>query len=186
MRPVTCNLKPVTSKGLTLLEIIIVIVVLGVAIPPLLNMWVDISWRSVRSEALADASFYAQELMEEIKSKRYDEKTAAPWTDTSNFGAAYDGENSGNRNTFDDADDFVNCTDATVINPSSGYSRSASVEYARLNTASNTWEGCGSQICQPSSNCTACNECCYKRITISVSRPNLTSDVNLVTIVSAH
>lgn len=186
MRPATSNMKPVTSKGITLIEMIVVIVVLGIAIPPLLNMWADVSWRSSRSETLADASFYTQELMEEIKTKRFDEKTSGPWTNTSGFGATADGENSGNRSTFDDVDDFVNCADTTVINPASGYSRSVSVDYARLNAFSNTWEGCGSQICQPSGDCAACNECCYKRVTVSVSRANPAVDANMVTIVSAH
>ena len=47
---------------------------MGVAIPPLMTMWADTAWRSGKAESSADAGFYAQELMEEIKTKAYDEK----------------------------------------------------------------------------------------------------------------
>lgn len=171
-------------KAVTLIEMIVVIVVLGVAIPPLLNMWADVSWRSVRSETLADASFYAQGLMEEIKSKRYDEKTAAPWTNSAGFGAASDGENAGNKTTFDDVDDFIGCTDPEVTTPASGYNRSVSVVYTILNA--NTWTDGGVTSCQAVNNCTALEECCYKHIKVSVSRANAAQEVSLDTIISSH
>lgn len=63
-----------SKKGFTLMEMLAVIVLMGAAIPPLLTMWADIAWRSGRTEAIADAQFYAQELMEEIKSKSFDER----------------------------------------------------------------------------------------------------------------
>lgn len=180
--------KPYTIKGLTLIEMVVVIVVLGVAIPPLLTMWADVAWRSSRAEALGDVSFYAQELMEEIKTKSYDEKSSAPWTNSAGFGAVSDGENAGNKTTFDDVDDFMGATDPAVTTPASGYTRAASVEYARLNSANNTWIGCGAnQICQQNvTTCANCDECCYKHIRVSVSYANTTQDVSLDTIISAH
>ncbi|MFH0790598.1 MAG: type II secretion system protein [Candidatus Omnitrophota bacterium] len=178
------------KKGITLIEMVTVIVVLAVSIPILLTTWADIAWRSSRSEVLADAAFYAQELMEEIKTRRYDEMTVSPWTSAANFGSEA-GENRNNKNTFDDIDDFVtsgpaSCTDPSVLTPAGGYTRSVSVDYVRLNLS--TWESCGSLLaCGAATTCTGCNECCYKRITVTVSRTdNLVRNVNLVTIMSAH
>lgn len=169
-------MKQCKQKGLTIIELVVVIVVLGLAIPPLLTSWANIGWRFVRSESLADATFYAQELMEEIKSKRFDEKTVSPWTSSIDFG--YDtGENGNNKDTFNDADDFVttgtrSCTDPLVIAPATSYSRSVTVDYVTLST--NTWI--------PSASPTN-----FKRVRVSVSHSRgLVKDVTLVTIVSAY
>jgi type II secretory pathway pseudopilin PulG len=61
----------ISQSGITLIEMIAVIVVVGLAIPAILLMWQDLSFRSGRAEVIAQATFYAQELMEEIKSKRF-------------------------------------------------------------------------------------------------------------------
>ncbi|MBU2437380.1 MAG: type II secretion system GspH family protein, partial [Candidatus Omnitrophica bacterium] len=95
------------KRAITLIEIIAVIVVLAIAIPTLSIMLVNASWSSARSEALADAAIYAQELMEEIKSKRFDENASSPWSSTLGVDSA---ESSSDRTTFDDVDDFVGCT----------------------------------------------------------------------------
>ena len=172
------------AKGLTLIEMVAMIVVLGIAIPPLLTNWADIAWRSARSESLADASFYAQELMEEIKSKRYDENGSAPWTPSTSFSATDPGESKANSATFDDIDDFVGCTDPLVTAPVTGYSRLANIDYVRLNGSA--WQGCVAGPCN-STNCTLCNACCYKRITVTVSRTdNIGGSASLTTIVSTH
>ena len=174
------------NTGLTLIEMVAMIVVLGIAIPPLLTNWGDIAWRSARSESLADASFYAQELMEEIKSKRYDENSSSPWTASTGFSATDAGESKANSATFDDIDDFVGCADSLVTAPAAGYSRLANIDYVRLNGTA--WQGCAAvNPCVAPTNCSACNECCYKRITVTASRTdNIGGSAGLTTIVSAH
>lgn len=168
--------------GITLIEMVSVIVILGVSIPVLLRVWTDVAWRSSRSEVIADATFFAEQLMEEIKSKRFDENSETPWTNSADFGPE-SGESSANADTFDDVDDFVGCTDTRVTTPATRYTRSVSVEYYRLNAS--TWEGCGSITCVSAVNCASCNECCYKRIVVTVSRDdNLVKDVKLATLVS--
>lgn len=175
-------MKLVIGKGITLIEMVSIIVILGLSIPVLLRVWSDVAWRSSRSEVITDATFYAQQLMEEIKSKRFDENSETPWTNSVNFGPDT-GEAANDADTFDDVDDFVGCTDARVTTPATGYTRSASVEYYRLNA--NTWEACGSVTCSSATDCTNCNECCYKRIVVTVSRnDNLVKDVKLATLVS--
>lgn len=179
-------MRPVTSKGLTLIEIIVVIVVLGLAIPPLLNMWANVAWRSGRSEALADAAFYIQELMEEIKTKRFDENTTSPWSTNLGIDNTTKGlDNATNetiaaRSNWDDIDDFHNATDI----PATGYNRTVSIRYVILNTTN--WQACPSATCGAIINCTSCNECCYKQVTVSVSGRGLTNDTAMTTIISTH
>lgn len=172
-------------RGMTLIELVIVIVILGVSIPVLLRMWADVGWRSSRSEMIADATFYAQQLMEEIKSKRFDENEDSPWTSSANFGPD-SGESSADKDTFDDIDDFAGCTDTEVTTPASKFSRSVAIEYYRLNAS--TWEACGGAVvCSNVTDCTNCNECCYKRIVVTVSHSdNLVKDVKLATLVTGY
>lgn len=141
-----------------------VILVLGLTIPVLLTMWADVSWRSARSEQLADATFYAQQLMEEIKSKKFVDPEDPTNTALGPNGEIYP--------LFDDVDDFNGCADSSVTTPASGFTRSGVVDYVTL--SGTTWIPSGSST--P-----------YKRITVSVSRTdNLVSDVSLVTIVSSN
>lgn len=173
------------TRGITLIEMVAVIVVLGIAIPPLLTSFADIAWRSGRAESMADGSFYAQELMEEVKSKAFDENSIRPFTSSSGFSSAEPGESKANASTFDDVDDFVGSTDAAVSSPATGYSRSVGVDYVRLN--SSAWTACGAVTCTASTDCLTCAACCYKRITVTVSRSdNQLPPTSETTIVSAH
>jgi hypothetical protein len=164
---------------------IVVIVVLGTAIPVLLSVWANVAWRASRSEAIADASFYGEELMEWVKAKKFDEKTDAPWTNSAAFGVDA-GESSADMDTFDDVDDFVNASDTRVTRSPGGYRRSVTVEYVYLNTAPNpdAWTSCGTVTCAAVTDCSACTQCCYKRITVTVwHTANLIGNVTLTTIV---
>ena len=59
------------EKAMTLIEMAVIIVVIGIAIPVLMRMWSDVAIRSADSETLSDATFLAQELMEQIRSKKF-------------------------------------------------------------------------------------------------------------------
>lgn len=158
-----------SNKGLTIIELVVVIVVLGLAIPPLLTMWANVAWRSAASELLADSTFYAQQLMEEIKSKNFVDPD-----DPNNTNIGINGtENSNDRTTFDDVDDFVGCTDTSVTAPDTGYTRSAAVSYVTLNVS--TWD----EVPSGTSN--------YKRITVTVSRSSGSAiPVSLTALISSH
>lgn len=163
------------AKGITLIEMVAVIVVLGVAIPPLLTMWADVAWRASRSEALADATFYAQELMEEIKSKRFVDPE-----DPTNTALGSNGETYPN---FDDIDDFNNYSVSI-----SGYNCCVTVDYLTLNGS--VWQGnCNPNnptTCTPAT-CVSANATDYKRVIVRVSRSdNLIRDITLITMVSAE
>ena len=105
---------------------VVIIVVMGLAIPALLNNWADLSWRSVQSEIIADETFYAQALLEEIKSKEFvdpdypDDQALGP-----NSGETYP--------YFDDVDDYNGFDNTTA-----GFRRTVAVDYANL--TSSTWQ----------------------------------------------
>ena len=162
----------IPQSGITLIEMIAVIVVVGLAIPAILLMWQDLSFRSGRAEVIAQASFYAQELMEEIKSKNFADPNQTPV-----FGPE-SGE--GGRSNYDDVDDFNGYSDT-----SAGYTRCVTVDYVELSAG--TWTGnctpanptdCNSPTCNPG------DVTDYKRIRVLVSHQF--GNASLVTIVSGY
>jgi type II secretory pathway pseudopilin PulG len=178
-----------SRSGVTLIELVVIIVVLGLAIPVLLTNWANVAWRSVRSEGMTESAFFAQELLEEMRSKRFDEQTIFPWTDPASFSSADPGENKNDRRTFDDIDDYVQAADPWVTVPIAGYMRSATVEYANL-SSSGVWQQCPlPNTCSAAAvtDCASCDQCCYKRITVRVSRADrLIENVTMSTIMAGY
>jgi MSHA pilin protein MshD len=148
------------EKGITLIEMIVIIVVIGIAIPVLMRMWADLALRSTDSEVIADSTFLAGGLMEEIKSKKFvDPQEPSNTLLGPNSGEVYP--------AFDDVDDYNNFTDT----PQPSYKRQVWVSYSSLDGAS-AWKPVGT----PTD---------YKYIKVNVSRTdNLSSNIFLSTIVS--
>jgi len=150
-------------KSFTLVEIIAVIVILSLAIPTLLMMFTQANLNSITTESVSKASYYAEALMEEIRSKRFDENDNSPW---SNSLGPDGGEVS--RSDYDDVDDYNGYKDS----PLSGYTRSVSVEYVKLNGT--RWQSASSRTD-------------YKRVDVSVSRDDkIFGPVNLIVLVSGY
>ena len=95
------------NRGFTLIELVITIVILGIAMSPLLVMYGNIVVKSTESQVTRVSSFLGQDLMEEILSKRYDEIEEGNWTQKINLGCVADGEEPTDKTTFDDVDDFI-------------------------------------------------------------------------------
>jgi type II secretory pathway pseudopilin PulG len=173
------------ENGISLVELVATLVVAGIAIPVLMNMWATISWRAVGSENTADATSYARALMEEIRSKRFDQNTNSPWTNPANLGVD-PGENRADSRTFNDMDDYINTTDPIVTSPAAGYIRSVSVDYV-LPDGTNAWTASVPIACGSVGNCTTQGECCYKRITVNIWRADrMPGNVTLTTIMSVY
>jgi len=170
------------SRGITLIELVAILVVAGVAIPVLLSMWATVSWQSVRSETIGDASFYAQGLLEQIRAKRFDENEGSVWSSLLGPDA---GENSADASTFDDADDFVGSTDANITAPAAGFTREVNAAYVFLD-ADNAWQPCSAPVtCTAVTDCSTCNQCCFKQITVSVRKPGTDAgDISMTTLVA--
>jgi prepilin-type N-terminal cleavage/methylation domain-containing protein len=162
--------KNISSKGITLIEMVIAIVIVGIAIPVLIRNWADVTMRSVESETISDAAFYAEQLMEEITSKRFDERTEPAWTAANLFGAqrADESDEANNRTRFDDVDDYNGFTEPL---PRSFVSL-VSVQYANL--TGTTWQAVASGTTD------------FKRVTVNISRKKLLNAATLVTVVGRY
>jgi hypothetical protein len=179
-------MKILKDKGINLMELVATLVVAGIAIPVLMSMWANISWRAVGSENVADATSYARALMEEIRSKRFDQNANSPWTSSANLGVD-SGENRADSRTFNDVDDYINATDTNVTSPATVYTRSVNLDYVYPD-ANGVWQACALPVnCAGVINCTSCNECCYKRITVNIRRADrMPGNVSLVSIVAGN
>ncbi len=126
------------EQGTSLIEMTLVVVLLGVTLLSLLKLFSDISLLNVNPDYRLTGVMLAQDLMEEIKSKNFDEKEAK--TADGNWSTAMGpdaGESTaGNRSTLDDVDDY-NGFSENMASPYSGFTRSVTVSYVNagaLNT----------------------------------------------------
>ena len=162
--------KIISFKGITLIELVIAIVIAGIAIPVLVRNWADVTIRSVESETISDSAFYAEQLMEEIKSKRFDERPEPAWTAANLFGArrADESDETNNRTRYDDIDDYDGFTEPL---PRSFVSL-VSVQYANL--TGTTWQAVASGTTD------------FKRVTVNISRKKLLNAATLVTVIGRY
>jgi MSHA pilin protein MshD len=147
------------KKGFTIIEIIMVIIILGVAMPPIIQGLYNALTFNVTASSFSEGNGIGEELMEEIKARRFDESTSRPWSTIGVDG----GETPSNKSTFDDIDDFNGWTDIV-----SNYSRTVTVFYVNSSDLNND-AGVVTEM---------------KKVAITVSRGN--STVNLVSVFSSH
>jgi MSHA pilin protein MshD len=125
------------DSGYTLIDLILAILLMGFALGGLIILFFNLSVGSIHGKYRATANLLAQELVEEIKSKKFDEKAAPSggvWSTTLGVDG---GESSSDKTTFDDVDDFDGWNEA-LTGAFSGYSRQAAVSFvdsSALNTA---------------------------------------------------
>ena len=153
------------NKGLTLIEMVAVITIMALAIPVLLRLYADVAKKSMQAEATSAATFYAEDMLEQIRVRRFDENNSAPWS-------AVLGPESGETypSGYDDIDDFNGRTDT----PATGYTRTVTVDYVVLGTPE-TIAGSTATPWVHSATTTS-----YKRVVVSVSRTdNIVADVDL-------
>ena len=152
-----------------MIELVVAIIVVGLAIPALTRNWFDITKRSVQSEELLDSTSYGEQLMEEIKSKRFDERIDIPWTPENFFSARRADESDENaRDRYDDVDDYAGFNETLP----GGYRSSVQVAYVNLTGSS--WR-----------NVTG-DESDFKRITVFVSRSDTRANTTLVSVVGEY
>jgi prepilin-type N-terminal cleavage/methylation domain-containing protein len=151
------------SKGFSLIELCIAIVIIAVGVVVIMQIYANGMISSVNSELYSVGAELGKGLIEEIKSKRFDENFDNNGT-TSFTPASSLGPEAGEteKNTFDDVDDFNGWQETPGGYP--GYSLSVSVFYtqeADLNAISTVITN-------------------YKRINLTVSKNGI-SDINLST-----
>ncbi|MFT5051541.1 MAG: MSHA pilin protein MshD [Chlamydiales bacterium] len=115
-----------STAGISLIESVMAIVVLGIAIPPLMSMFTVVARHSVDQTFQDLAIIYADGLMEEIVSKAFEDPDGS---------AGSFGTEEGSRSAYDDIDDYDGLSnsppkqlDDTDLDEISGFTRTARVE----------------------------------------------------------
>ncbi len=160
--------------GFTLIEIVMIIVIASIAIPTLLLLLGQGAKYGVDAEIRVTEINLAQQLMEEIKSKCWDESKVAAGctgvgTGTLPLGTDGGGETNGDPATYDDVDDYISGVPDVPL---------AGITYTR-----------GVQVCYVDS--TALDTCVagptnYKRISVTVNNPTNSQSVEVVTVATNY
>lgn len=161
-----------SPKSFTLIELILVVVVIGIAMPPLFLLFCELMESSAGSGTRSTAYQLAQDIMEEIKTKRWDETTPIDGGATntpSTIGP--DGEL---RADYDDVDDYNSITDQNPPHDAGGipladfsrFTRSVTVAYVEYNEGLNQFDEVVSSG--------------YKRVTASVSWEDGSIEINTI------
>ena len=130
--------------GFVLVEVTIAYVLLIFALVSLVPVFIVAIRAGTNTEQLQAATYLSTELLEEIRMRKWDERTAASGAHIaapSTLGV--DGaENAADKRTFDDIDDFNGWTEAAAVDPImralpdfKSYRRTVAVAYVNANLA---------------------------------------------------
>ena len=169
------------EQGMTLLELVLVIIVLAIGLTGVLTYFIQGMKDSSYSQNTAIATVLAQDLMEEIRSKCWDETaTTTPPCNGAVTASAIGTDGGETRAGYDDVDDydFLNLTPNTPPQDSQGvampayniFTQQASVCYVN-GTAMNTCVGGTTN---------------YKRIQVTIAWGSAGDQVQLVSVATNH
>ena len=92
------------QRGVTLIDLIITIIILAIAVPPMVGVFITSTRNSTFGVTMARANHLASNLLEEIRSKRWDENTGA--ASPNPYPNPFVPDSGETRATYDDVDDF--------------------------------------------------------------------------------
>ncbi len=163
------------QEGFTIIEIVLAVTTLAVALPPLLHLFAETSVTGAKAAILPTANLLANELMEEIKSRKFDELSAKSASGNWSTTLGTDAGEVGNKALFDDVDDFNGWTQGFGASYPN-YTASVSVAYVASSNLNSPLV-----IPSPTPNNWTPS---YKRIVVSVSNPGISAPIQLVTLVT--
>ncbi len=103
--------RQTSLTGFTYLEVLIAVLILGLVLIPMLSQFYIGFQGTKTSELVTQATDLANDLMEEIKGRRFDENIYPDAPVNIDQLGIDGGEASNNRKTFDDVDDYIAYTD---------------------------------------------------------------------------
>jgi len=115
------------ESGISLIEAIVSIILLAFALTSLIALFSNVSVLAVQGEFRNTSDMIAQEFVEEILTRRFDELSVKSGGNWSVIGVD-SGENATDMTTFDDIDDFDGWSESLGW-PYAGFTRSALVIY---------------------------------------------------------
>lgn len=165
------------NRAFTYIEVLLSVAILGFVLIPLLSQFYTGFQGNIAAELVTQSINLADDLIEEIKSKRFDENEAPAEPVAPAALGIDDGEDANDRGTFDDVDDYNNwqksppqSIDGNVLSDFSEFGRRVTVEYVAISGAD--W-------------ITSAEMTYYKRITVIVTHPKI-NDRRLEMIVSHY
>ena len=120
------------KKGYTLVEIMIAMVVLVLGLIPLVKLIGDslVATSDLGSRSVANE--LAQDLLEEIKQRKWDENAGVDGFTTTLSAIGLDGETATDKTTFDDIDDYNALQGTNVEKPPKDASNTAMPQYSKF------------------------------------------------------
>lgn len=162
------------NRGFTFIEIIMVIVLLGIMIPGVMLYFIQGVKNSSDSQRRVMAIFLAEGLMEEIKSKRWDENPTINATCSNASATGSDGEA---RNAYDDIDDFNGLNNSSPVDSQGsamanypGFSQQATISYVNPSDL----------------NAPIAGPTCYKRIEVRIVDAGTNETIRLVSLMTGY
>jgi MSHA pilin protein MshD len=157
------------QRGVTLIDLILVIVIIGLAVPPMMGLLIQSTQSSTFGITATRGNSLGSTLLEEIRSKAWDENGGAA-------SATLGPESGETRSTYDDVDDFHGFNESppkdslgNAVTGFDGFRQQVSVCYV-ASTDLDTCLGSGT------SN--------YKRITLTITEPEGRTS-QIVTVISS-
>lgn len=163
------------QTGFTVIEIVLAITTLAIALPPLLHIFAETAVTGAKAAILPTANLLGNELMEEIKSRKFDELSAKSASGNWSTALGPDAGESGNKALFDDVDDFNGWTQGFGASYPN-YTASVVVSYVSSSNLNSSLA-----IPSPTPNNWTPS---YKRIVVTISNPGIVSSIQLVTLVT--
>ena len=107
-------MKRKNNCGVTLVELMITVSIILLGLLPLLRLFINATRGTQHMASITVAEGLIEQMFSEIEQKKWDENSVAPGifldlasaTSSSNLGAAFDGEDTNDKKTFDDIDDY--------------------------------------------------------------------------------
>lgn len=166
------------KKGFTLIEVVMIIVILGIIMPGIMLYFITGVKDSAIPQRRTTAIFLAEALMEEIKSKRWDENTGVITFDSTCSNATFPiTTEEATRNLYDDVDDFHGLN--TPITDSQGTSKSSDYpNYTQQATIMYVNAGAlDTSVAGPT---------CYKRILVRITDTTSSENIDLVSLMTSY
>ena len=157
-----------------------IIVILGIIMPGIMLYFITGVKDSAIPQRRTTAIFLAEALMEEIRSKRWDEITAINSTCSNATAPASLGPDAEARIGYDDIDDFNGLNNPTIIDSLGndlsgnypGFSQTVTVCYVPA-TSLNDTSACATRTC-------------YKRIQVSITDTGTNETISLVNLMTSY
>ena len=169
------------KKGFTLIEVVMIIVILGIIMPGIMLYFITGVKDSAIPQKRTTAVFLAEALMEEIKSKQWDENTGVITFDStcSNASAVLGADVGETRINFDDIDDF---------NLVAGVSPPQNSQGASLGTAYQSFSQTVVVIYVAATDLdtSVVGSTCYKRISVSITDTTSNETISLISLMTYY